>query len=72
MALSFAIRDRIVAPWFTSTRRVWAEKRKRVHYLSMEFLIGRILQDAINNLGLNEAVAEVMAGSGRDDAADRG
>jgi hypothetical protein len=40
MALSFAIRDRIVEPWFASTRRTWAEDRKRVYYLSMEFLIG--------------------------------
>jgi len=30
MALSFAIRDRIVEPWFASTRRTWAEDRKRV------------------------------------------
>ena len=33
MALSFAIRDRIVAPWFASTRRTWVEDRKRVYYL---------------------------------------
>ncbi len=43
MALSFAIRDQIVEPWFASTRRTWAEDRKRVYYLSMEFLIGRLL-----------------------------
>ena len=54
MALSFAIRDRIVDPWFASTRRTWAEDRKRVYYLSMEFLIGRILEDATVNLGLRE------------------
>ena len=57
MALSFAIRDRIVEPWFASTRRTWAEDRKRVYYLSMEFLIGRILEDATVNLGLRD-VAE--------------
>ncbi len=54
MALSFAIRDRIVAPWFASTRRTWAEDRKRVYYLSMEFLIGRLLEDATVNLGLRD------------------
>jgi len=59
MALSFALRDRIVGPWFTATRRTWAEDRKRVYYLSMEFLIGRILADAAINLGLGEALAEV-------------
>jgi starch phosphorylase len=66
MALSFAIRDRIVGPWFTATRRTWAEDHKRVYYLSMEFLIGRILEDAAINLGLRDMAAEVMAGFGQD------
>ncbi len=70
MALSYAIRDRIVEPWFASTRRTWAEDRKRVYYLSMEFLIGRILEDATVNLGLREmaeaAMARVRAGFPRD------
>ena len=66
MALSFAIRDRIVEPWFASTRRTWAEGRKRVYYLSMEFLIGRILEDATVNLGLRDMAVEVMAGFGQD------
>jgi starch phosphorylase len=66
MALSHAIRDRIVEPWFASTRRTWAEDRKRVYYLSMEFLIGRILEDAMINLGLYDQAAEAMAGFGVD------
>ena len=66
MALSYAIRDRVVNPWFASTRRTWAEDRKRVYYLSMEFLIGRILEDATVNLGLREMAEEVMAGFGQD------
>jgi starch phosphorylase len=66
MALSYAIRDRIVEPWFASTRRTWAEDRKRVYYLSMEFLIGRLLEDATINLGLRDMAEEVMAGFGQD------
>ncbi len=66
MALSFALRDRIVEPWFAATRRTWAEDRKRVYYLSMEFLIGRLLEDAAVNLGLRDTVAQVMAGFGQD------
>jgi glycogen phosphorylase len=69
MALSFAIRDRIVGPWFASTRQTWAEDRKRVYYLSMEFLIGRILEDATVNLGLRDMAQSVMAGFGQDFAA---
>ncbi len=66
MALSFALRDRIVGPWFAATRRTWAEDRKRVYYLSMEFLIGRILSDAAINLGLDQAAATALAGLGLD------
>jgi glycogen phosphorylase len=66
MALSFSIRDRIVDPWFASTRRTWAEDRKRVYYLSMEFLIGRILEDATINLGLRDMAEEAMAAFGQD------
>ena len=66
MALSFALRDRIVEPWFASTRRTWAEDRKRVYYLSMEFLIGRLLEDATVNLGLRDSVIQVMDSFGQD------
>ncbi len=66
VALSLALRDRIVEPWFASTRRTWAEGRKRVYYLSMEFLIGRLLEDATINLGLYDEAAEVMAFYGQD------
>ena len=66
MALSFALRDRIVDPWFASTRRTWAENRKRVYYLSMEFLIGRLLEDATVNLGLRDTIIQVMEGFGQD------
>jgi len=66
LALSHSIRDRIVEPWFASTRRTWAEDRKRVYYLSMEFLIGRILEDATINLGLYDMAAEAMAAFGQD------
>jgi starch phosphorylase len=66
MALSFAIRDRIVEPWFASTRKTWDTGHKRVYYLSMEFLIGRLLEDATINLGLRDMAEEVMAELGQD------
>ncbi|WP_127900826.1 glycogen/starch/alpha-glucan phosphorylase [Solirhodobacter olei] len=66
MALCYAIRDRVVGPWFASTRRTWEEDRKRVYYLSMEYLIGRILEDAAMNLGLRDMAVEVMEGFGQD------
>ncbi|MBT8413080.1 MAG: glycogen/starch/alpha-glucan phosphorylase [Boseongicola sp.] len=58
VALSLATRDRIVDPWFQSTRATYRAGAKRVYYLSMEFLIGRLLEDAMVNTGvLDEAKA---------------
>ncbi|EEW25519.1 glycogen/starch/alpha-glucan phosphorylase [Rhodobacter ferrooxidans] len=66
MALSFTMRDRIVEPWFASTRRTWAEDHKRVYYLSMEYLIGRLLEDATINLGLRDLAETAMNDLGQD------
>ena len=66
MALSFAIRDRIVDPWFAATRATYAAQKKRVYYLSMEFLIGRLLQDAVTNLELDGVAREALADLGQD------
>ncbi len=66
MALTHTIRDRALQPWFAATRRTWDEDRKRVYYLSMEFLIGRLLEDATINLGLRDVAVEVLDGLGLD------
>jgi len=66
MALSFSLRDLIVEPWFATTRRVYAEKRKRVYYLSMEYLIGRLIEDAVVNLGLEAACRQALETLGVD------
>lgn len=54
VALSLAVRDRIVDCWRPSTRRPRNDGRKQVYYLSMEFLIGRLLRDSMANLGITE------------------
>ncbi|RWR30607.1 glycogen/starch/alpha-glucan phosphorylase [Sinirhodobacter populi] len=66
MALSFAIRDRIVTPWFAATKQTWDQGRKRVYYLSMEFLIGRMLEDAAINLGMRAVAREAIESLGQD------
>ncbi|SUZ32965.1 Maltodextrin phosphorylase [Roseibaca ekhonensis] len=66
MALTLAVRDRVIEPWFRATRATYAAQSKRVYYLSMEFLIGRLLEDAIMNVGLTEAAHEAVAGLGFD------
>ncbi|QHQ34175.1 glycogen/starch/alpha-glucan phosphorylase [Algicella marina] len=66
LALSLAVRDRIVEPWFKATRAAYAGHHKRVYYLSMEFLIGRLLEDAIVNLGLGDEAMAACAEAGVD------
>ncbi len=66
LALSRAVRDRLITPWFDATHQTYAKDRKRVYYLSMEFLLGRILEDAVNNLGLEDEAKEALAGYGVD------
>ena len=64
MAVSYAVRDLIVEPWFAATRKTYQAQGKRVYYLSMEFLIGRILEDAMVNLNLRDTVAHVLDAEG--------
>jgi len=66
MALSYAVRDRIVDAWFASTRTSYAKEGKRVYYLSMEFLIGRLLKDGLVNLRLLDQAREALTGLGLD------
>ncbi|MBN8909912.1 MAG: glycogen/starch/alpha-glucan phosphorylase, partial [Rhodospirillales bacterium] len=58
--------DRMVDPWIASSKATYAEGRKRVYYLSLEFLIGRLLFDAMNNLGLTEAFRAALGDLGFD------
>ncbi|MEQ1942211.1 glycogen/starch/alpha-glucan phosphorylase [Mesorhizobium sp. VNQ89] len=46
------VRDRVIDQWIRSTKEAYDEKEKRVYYLSLEFLIGRLMRDAFSNIGL--------------------
>ncbi|HEX2365472.1 MAG TPA: glycogen/starch/alpha-glucan phosphorylase [Bradyrhizobium sp.] len=51
-AAALALRDRIVHRWLSAEKEAYDAGRKRVYYLSLEFLIGRLFTDALNNMGL--------------------
>ena len=66
LATSIAVRDRLVERWMVTQERYHDENRKRVYYLSMEFLIGRLLGANIINLGLERETREALKEMGFD------
>src|SRR5712672_1750464 len=53
-AAALTLRDRIVHRWLMAEKQRYDAGSKRVYYLSLEFLIGRLFTDALNNMGLLE------------------
>ena len=60
LAVTFTTRDIIVGRWLQSLDAVYTDGRKRVYYLSLEFLIGRLLFDALTNLGVAQPMTEAL------------
>jgi starch phosphorylase len=57
-ALALALRDRLMERW-KNTRYAYDESNcKRTYYLSMEFLMGRAMRNALLNLDIEEEVRE--------------
>lgn len=65
-AVALAARDHMVDHWMDHTRHIYRKSQKRVYYLSLEFLIGRLLYDSLSNLGLLDIAREAMTGLGVD------
>ncbi|HQT79795.1 MAG TPA: glycogen/starch/alpha-glucan family phosphorylase, partial [Rhodopila sp.] len=62
IATAVALRDHIVDHWLAGIESAYQHGSKRVYYLSLEFLIGRLLTDNLNNLGLLETARTALAG----------
>jgi starch phosphorylase len=61
VALTLAVRERLMDRWMATTKRVYQDDVKRVYYLSMEYLIGRLLADTMLNLGMTEVCRAALA-----------
>ncbi|MFQ3244601.1 MAG: starch phosphorylase [Arenicella sp.] len=55
-ALALTVRDRLVERWRLTRERYASEQPKRINYLSLEFLMGRAMSNAVINLDLDQAV----------------
>src|SRR5437867_11843982 len=63
-ALAFAVRDRIMERWFATQDAYYRLDVKRVYYLSLEFLLGRLLISSIINLGAQDAYTDAVRSLG--------
>ncbi len=56
-----AVRDLVTEGWITTARQSRAEETRRVYYLSMEFLIGRTLSNAMISEGVYDVAEKALA-----------
>lgn len=63
-ALSLAVRDRLVRRWLRSQYEYNKKDTKRVYYLSLEYLMGRLLGNALINLDYYEECRDILKKDG--------
>ena len=65
-AFAYAIRDRIVEQWMETQESYHRQNTRRVYYLSLEFLIGRLLGNNVINLKIDREWTEALKEYGID------
>ncbi|CAI5764857.1 glycogen phosphorylase, liver form [Podarcis lilfordi] len=65
-ALAHTVRDHLVGRWIRTQQYYYEKDPKRVYYLSLEFYMGRTLQNTMINLGLQNACDEAIYQLGLD------
>ncbi|WP_386693063.1 MULTISPECIES: glycogen/starch/alpha-glucan phosphorylase [unclassified Lonepinella] len=60
-ATLFAVRDLVTEGWISTAKQSRAKDTRRVYYLSMEFLIGRTLSNAMLAEGVYTTVSKALA-----------
>ncbi|MGE4276545.1 MAG: glycogen/starch/alpha-glucan phosphorylase [Lawsonibacter sp.] len=63
-ACALVLRDIMSRRQMETDNRVWERQQRQVHYLSLEFLMGRSLEKNAYNLGLLDTLKEVLEGLG--------
>ena len=72
-AVVYAARDRLMERWNRTRNAIESHDNRRVAYLSLEFLMGRLLRNALLNLGIEEETRQALERIGLDleDVCDR-
>lgn len=65
-ALGQLVREHISTEWINTNERYRIDKEKQVYYLSIEFLLGRLLRQNLMNLGIENVVEEGLHDLGID------
>ena len=63
---AYVVRDRLIERWMETMRTYYRADAKRVYYLSLEFLIGRVLSNSLMNMGFYEEFCQVAEEIGLD------
>jgi len=61
-----SVMDRLHDRWIETQQSYYKQDKKRVYYLSMEYLIGRLMDNMLVNLGVQDVVAEALEEIGLD------
>jgi starch phosphorylase len=65
-AVGRSLRDRLADRWLECSKRQWDAGKRRVYYLSLEYLPGRLLRDGLSNLGMLEEARAALSDIGLD------
>ena len=66
LAMAYTVRDRMMHRWIQTQQSYYKADAKRVYYLSLEFLIGRLASSNLINLGMYEPMRRALEDLGLD------
>jgi starch phosphorylase len=61
MAAAYSLRDRLIESWNDTQQHITSIDPKRVYYFSLEYLIGRHMQNALLNIDMEPEYKEALA-----------